>query len=238
MAIIGDRRIGKTSLLHYLKNITKTPVSQLRSGQKQDWLTNSNRCRWVFVDFQNVNLQTEAGLLQHILKSLQIDSPQACDISYFMEVMPQQLQQPTVILFDEIATVLHNRSELTDRFWESLRSLATNYANGNLAYILATPISPFDLAKNYGYSSPFFNIFGYTAKLGAFTPSEASALVSSAPQAFAAEDVEWILSQSRCLPLLLQILCRECWLSLELGEDEDWQTLALEQIAPFLPPTI
>jgi hypothetical protein len=37
-AIIGKRRSGKTSLLHYLKNITTTPPEQLRSGQKSDWL--------------------------------------------------------------------------------------------------------------------------------------------------------------------------------------------------------
>jgi hypothetical protein len=147
------------------------------------------------------------------------------------------LKQPTVILFDEIATVLQHCPELNDRFWESLRSLATNSANGNLAYIVATPISPFELAKNYGYSSPFFNIFGYTAKIGSFTTDEARALIPSTSHTFTAADVEWILEQSRFLPLLLQILCRECWLSLELGEDDDWRISALEQIAPFLPPT-
>lgn len=239
VAIIGDKRIGKTSLLHYLKNITQTPTNRLRIGQKHDWLTTPNRYRWVFVDFQDANLQSQSGLIQHILKSLQIPLPSTCDINYFMQVMPQYLQQPTIILFDEIATVFQHSPELNDRFWESLRSLASNSARGNLAYILATPISPFELAKNYGYSSPFFNIFGYTATLGAFTLAEAKALIDSAPLVFPTADVEWILAQSRCLPLVLQILCRECWLNLEFGAeaDEDWRTSALEQIAPFLPPT-
>jgi DNA-binding Xre family transcriptional regulator len=237
VAIIGDKRIGKTSLLHYLKNITQTSTNRLRQGQKHDWLTTPNRYRWVFVDFQDSNLQSQSGLIQHILKSLQIPRPPTCDINHFMEVMPQYLQQPTIILFDEIATVFQHSPELDDRFWESLRSLASNSARGNLAYILATPISPFELAKNYGYSSPFFNIFGYTAKLSTFTLEEAKALIDSAPQAFSTADVEWILAQSRCLPLVLQILCRECWLNLELEADEDWRTSALEQIAPFLPPT-
>jgi hypothetical protein len=234
VAIIGEKHMGKTSFLHYLKNITTTSTDLLRNGQKQDWLTAPTHYRWVFVDFQNPNLRSESGLLQHILDSLQIPLPPICDINSFMRVMPQYLRQPTVILFDEIARVLQDCPELDDRFWESLRSLACNYANQNLAYILATPIFPYDLAKNYGCSSPFFNIFGYTANLGAFTPTEAKELIANAPQPFTVTDVEWILEQSRCLPLLLQILCRECWLSLELGEDEDWRTSALEQIAPFL----
>ncbi|MEO1431672.1 MAG: hypothetical protein AAFV71_21955 [Cyanobacteria bacterium J06633_8] len=37
-AIIGKRRIGKTSLLHYLKNITVTAKEELRKQQKSDWL--------------------------------------------------------------------------------------------------------------------------------------------------------------------------------------------------------
>jgi hypothetical protein len=37
-AIIGKRRSGKTSLLHYLKSITTTPATQLRVNQKSEWL--------------------------------------------------------------------------------------------------------------------------------------------------------------------------------------------------------
>ena len=49
-AIIGKRRIGKTSLLHYLKNITATPKEELRQQQKSDWLPNPEIYKWIFVD--------------------------------------------------------------------------------------------------------------------------------------------------------------------------------------------
>ncbi len=39
-AIIGPRRAGKTSLLYYLMKICTTPESELRPGQKNDWLPN------------------------------------------------------------------------------------------------------------------------------------------------------------------------------------------------------
>ena len=234
VAIIGDKRIGKTSLLHYLKTITRTPATELRAEQKHDWLQQPERYRWVFVDFQNVQLQSESGLLRHILQSLQVPVPEPCDLAAFMEILPAQLQQPTVIMFDEIGVGLQHCPELDDRFWECLRSLATNYARGNLAYILAAPILPSDLAQQYGHSSPFFNIFGYTAYLAALTEPEALALIASSTVAFATADVEWILAQSQRLPLLLQILCRERLAGLELEEDDDWQAAGLRQIKPFL----
>jgi hypothetical protein len=151
-----------------------------------------------------------------------------------MDVFPSYLQQPTVIMFDEIGVGLQRCPELDDRFWECLRSLGTNYAKGNLAYILSAPILPSDLAKQHGYSSPFFNIFGCTRYLTALTETEARALIDSSPINFDPEDVDWILAKSQRLPLLLQILCQERFASLELEEDDDWQTEGLRQIEPFL----
>jgi hypothetical protein len=57
-------------------------------------------------------------------------------------------------------------------------------------------------------STPFFNIFGYTATLGALTEMEARELINSSPIPFPEEDIEWILAESGLCPLLLQILCR------------------------------
>jgi hypothetical protein len=151
-----------------------------------------------------------------------------------MDAVSSNLRQPTVILLDEIGAGLQRCPELDDGFWESLRSLATNQTNGNLGFVLATPESPIDLATSTGHSSPFFNIFGYTTTLGALTEAEARELIASSPMPFPAEDVEWILTQSKCWPLLLQILCRERLFSLEEGETEDdWREVGLEQLKPF-----
>lgn len=233
-AIIGKRRSGKTSLLHYLKNITTTPTEQLRPGQKSDWLPSPENSRWIFVDFQDSRLQSREGLLRYILECLKMSVPSPCDLDRFMDVVSSNLRQPTVILFDEIGAGLQRCPELDDGFWESLRSLATNQTNGNLGFVLATPESPIDLATSTGHSSPFFNIFGYTTTLGALTEAEARELIASSPMPFPAEDVEWILTQSKCWPLLLQILCRERLFSLEEGETEDdWREVGLEQLKPF-----
>lgn len=233
-AIIGKKRSGKTSLLQYLKNITTTPIEKLRPSQKSDWLPNPENYRWIFVDFQDSRLQNREGLLRYILECLKMPVPNPCDLDIFMDAVSSNLRQPTVILLDEIGVGLQRCPELDDGFWESLRSLATNQTNGNLGFVLATPESPIELAKNTGHSSPFFNIFGYTTTLGSMTEAEARELIASSPIPFADGDVEWILTQSERWPLLLQILCRERLFSLEDGESgDDWREEGLRQLQPF-----
>ncbi len=232
-AIIGKRRIGKTSLLHYLKNITTTPPKELRPNQKYDWLPNPEIYKWIFLDFQDPRMASRERFLSYILESLRMKVPEPCDLDNFMDVVSDNLHHPTVILLDEIGVGLQRCPELDDGFWESLRSLATNYTGGNLAFILATYESPIELAHHTGHSSPFFNIFGYTAYLGALSEEEARELIASSPISFADENVEWILEQSQRLPLLLQILCRECLFNLEDGDTDDWHEEGLRQIEPF-----
>lgn len=233
-AIIGKRRTGKTSLLRYLEAITTTPSEQLRPEQKSDWLPNPENYCWIFVDFQDSRMASREHLLGYILEGMRIKAANPCDLDNFMDLVSSNLRKPTIILMDEIGAGLQRCPELDDAFWESLRSLATTQTDGNLAFILATPESPMDLAKNTGHSSPFFNIFGYTATIGKLTELEARELIASSPIPFPADDVEWILSKSGCWAILLQILCRECLFSLEEGETgEGWREEGEQQMMPF-----
>lgn len=74
VAIIGPYRSGKTSLLHYLRNMTTTSA-QLRSGQRPNWLTRLSGYRWIFVDFQYPSMQEQNKLLQYLLTELAIPVP-------------------------------------------------------------------------------------------------------------------------------------------------------------------
>ncbi|AFZ03650.1 AAA family ATPase [Calothrix sp. PCC 6303] len=233
-AIIGKRRIGKTSLLHYLKSITTAPIEQLRPNQKSDWLQNPEIYKWIFVDFQDSRMASRENFLGYILESLGMQLPNPCNLDNFMDLLSGNLRNPTVILLDEIGVGLQRCPQLDDEFWETLRSLATNQTDGNLAFILATHESPIDLARSNGHSSPFFNIFGYTATLGSFKEQEAQELIASSPIPFPEDDVEWIIQQSQHIPLLLQILCREKLFTLEDRDDNNWREEAMEQIQPFM----
>ena len=234
-AIIGQRRSGKTSLLNYLRRITTTPTIQLRPGQKADWLPHPETYRWIFVDFQDVRMASRERLLGYLLESMQLPVPHPCDLENFMDRFCGQVKIPTIILMDEVGVGLQRCPELDDGFWESLRALATNQADGNLAFVLSTPESPIDLAHHTGHSSPFFNIFGYTTTLGPLKEPEARELIASSPIPFSEEDTAWIVEHSGGWPILLQILCRERLFSLEEEDlSDDWQEEGLEQIQPFV----
>jgi hypothetical protein len=224
-AIIGPRRSGKTSLLYYLKSICTTPESELRPGQKNDWLPNPERYCWVYVDFQDVRVQSRAGLMAYLLAGMGMALPEGGEpsLEQFMDVVSQGLKQPTVILMDEVGVVLETKDglarcpELDYAFWESLRSLATTQTRGMLGFVLATPENPVELAKNNNHSSPFFNIFGYLAPLGSLMGDEAEELIEVSEIDLTPEGKAWILEKSQSWPILLQMLCREYYFAQEDG---------------------
>ncbi len=219
-AIIGPRRSGKTSLLHYLR-LAK-------------WLPQAEAYRWIFIDFQDARLGKQETLLRTLLTEMELEVPDPCHLEAFMDVVSEQLEQPTVILLDEIGVALTRYPELDDAFWESLRSLATNQVAGNLGFVLSSAQPPDVLAQHQGLGSPFFNIFGYTAVLGPLSEEGARSLIATSPLRFSASDVDWILAESGRWPMALQILCRERLLSLSEGETSNaWREEALRQLEPL-----
>lgn len=234
-AIIGPRRSGKTSLLHYLRQVTTTSPALLRPSQEHNWLAEPGRYRWVFVDFQDARLGSCQGLLRHILAEMALPIPARCDLDAFLDIVSEQLHTPAVILFDEIGVAMERYPELDDAFWESLRSLATNQVDGHLAYVLSSHEPPEVLAQHRGLGSPFFNIFGYTAVLGPLSETAAHELMATSPIPFPPADAAWIVAASGGWPMPLQILCRERLLALEEGQPGDaWREEGQRQAAPFL----
>jgi hypothetical protein len=233
-AIVGPRRAGKTSLLLHLARITCMPSEELRPGQRADWLPDPERYRWIYVDFQDPRLGRREGLLRYLLTCLEMPLPNPCNLDRFLEVASNDLHTPTIILLDEIDVALQRYQELDTTFWEGIRALASSQVNGNLGFVLTTHTPLDQVAYHAGHSSPFFNIFGYTATLGPLTATEAHDLIRSSPIPFLHSDIEWILAQSGCWPILLNILCRERLATLEDGEDgEEWRAEGLRQLAPF-----
>lgn len=231
IAVVGMKRSGKTSLLHYLRRIIDTPPEQLRVGQKNTWLTPGYQ--WVFVDFQDPRMCYQESLLRYLLTALDMPIPEPCDLVSFMEIIERFLEIPTLILLDEISVGLES-PELDEQFWWGLRSLGSNYAGGKIGFLLTAHESPEQLMVDDNRPSPFFNIFGHVLNLGPLTETEALELITSSPYPFAERDVAWILTQSGRWPALLQILCHSRLLALEeTASTHDWQHEALQRMAPY-----
>jgi hypothetical protein len=231
IAIVGLKRSGKTSLLHYLRRIIDTPKEQLRHGQRNNWLTPGYQ--WVFVDFQDPRMCYQEGLLRHLLIELDMPVPDPCDLINFMEITDQYLEIPTLILLDEISVGLES-PELDEQFWWGLRSLGSNHAGGNIGFLLTAQESPEQLMLDDNRPSPFFNIFGHVLNLGPLTEPEALALIVNSPRPFSEQDIAWILEQSGRWPALIQILCHTCLLALEEETPREiWQKEALKRMNPY-----
>lgn len=231
IAIVGLKRSGKTSLLHYLSRIIDLPPEQLRPGQRKDWLMPGYQ--WVFVDFQDPRMCYQESLLRHLLMELDLPVPEPCDLVGFMEIVDQYLEIPTLILFDEINAGLL-APELDEQFWWGMRSLGSNHAGGKVGFLFASPQSPEEILQDDSKPSPFFNIFGHVFTLGPLTEPEALSLINSSPIPFSQSDAEWILEKSGLWPALLQILCHSRLTSLEEGRhDEHWQKEGLRRMIPY-----
>ena len=210
-AIIGPRRSGKTSLLYYLMSICTAPETELRPGQRNDWLPNGLQYCWVYVDFQDVRVQSRLGLMTHLLKGMGMAWQEETEpsLEQFMDVVIEGLKQPTVVLMDEVGVGLARCPELDDSFWESLRALATTQTNGILGFVLATNENPMELAQRNGHSSPFFNIFGFTSYVGPLELHESNQLIEHTPVDFLDGDLQWLLSEVQQWPLFIQLGCWE-----------------------------
>lgn len=231
IAIVGLKRSGKTSLLHYLRRIIETPAEQLRPQQRNDWVMPGYQ--WVFIDFQDPRMIYQETLLRHILVELDLPVPEPCELVDFMEIIDGYLEIPSLILLDEIGAGLE-AAELDEQFWWGLRALGSNHGGGKIGFLMTAHQPPEELAIDHSRPSPFFNIFGHVFNLGPFTDEEALELIHSSPISFAEADIDWILEQSGGWPALLQILCHAKLTALnEENISDNWQQEGLRRMQPY-----
>lgn len=220
IAVTGARRIGKSSLLHYLKHTVRTQVS--------------SQHQVVLVDFKEARMRQRGSLLLHLLESLSLPRITDCSLITFEELISHHgLQKPTIILMDDIEYGLDS-TDLDQEFWWGLRSIQHNYSQGKLGFLLTSRQPPAKLAVEKGKPSPFFNVFGYQVVLDKFTDEDALNLIKRSPINFEDADVQWILQHCDGEPSILQHLCEMRLQSLEEGEDTDntdWHERAEELLA-------
>jgi transcriptional regulator with XRE-family HTH domain len=203
IAIIGPQRSGKTSLLNYLMSICQ--ANQLRADQPKGWPEGwlPRSFQLVRVDFQEANMHQPETLMSDVLRQLKLNVPVPCDLVGFSNQLKQARHQSTVILMDDIEAGL-KAPALDAEFWWHLRALGNQ---GLLSFVVTAAKPIREWARDYGKPSPFFNLFGHTFSIEAFTEKEARELLAHSPEPFSSDEIERMLCDSDCWPEPLQQLC-------------------------------
>ncbi len=193
IAITGQRRSGKSSLLHYLKHVLPQRLAP--------------NYRTVLIDFKEARMRQQSSLLQHLLKGLGLPGLTGCSLVNFEEMLSfHTIEYPTLVLMDDIEYGLA-AEDLSQELWWGLRSVQHNYCYGRLGFLLSSRSAPAVLAQQQGKSSPFFNVFCYQVELPKFTQTEAACLIARSPITFADHERERIMAQAQGEPAVLQEAC-------------------------------
>ncbi len=212
VSLVGQRRIGKTSLLFHLADRDIFAPASL----------NPNEHLFVYIDCGGLSNLDQPDLYRVFLEEindalLERDRADRLDILTDSQPITYRLFERTlrgltrqgwkpIILLDEFERMSHN-PQLDPAFFSGLRALAAKYP---LAYVTASkyPLLALTYADASTLSSPFFNIFA-NVRLGLFAETEARQLLfkltANGNIEFSPATLEFILALAGPHPLLLQI---------------------------------
>jgi hypothetical protein len=241
-SLVGERRIGKTSLLYHLADTAVQHAHGLDPA----------RYHFLYVDLALVDAATTpARLWQYLLGRLKTSLPassfDAFDetasldnfaLAEFFDRLGAQGQY-VVLLLDEFENVTRNANFGPDFFY-GLRSLAIHH---KLALITSSRRELIELTHSDEIrSSPFFNIFA-NINVRLFSPEEARALVATALDgdtiAFAENEMDALLEFAGAHPYFLQAACHFLYEAHaqalpETAREKFWRSEFRKQAAPHL----
>jgi hypothetical protein len=212
-SVVGDRRIGKTSLLKYIAD----PGIRVAHGL-------GDSCNFVYADLQMVDMEMGPGQLwRQLLGSLQEqcrddvivtglkdllgrERLDAFDLDAFFRKVDARGQR-VVFLLDEFDQVTTNPNFGPD-FYFGFRSLAIHR---KVALVTSSRLELVELCYSEAVkSSPFFNIFA-NINLRMFSPAEFQSVVSQSLDGtgvrFADSEIEQVLGLAGLHPFFVQVAC-------------------------------
>ena len=202
VAIVGDRRIGKSSLLSYIAH--RDIVA--------DYLDDPDKALFLFMDFQEELRLSVGGFIESVFRHLRDQLPalipQDPTPDHLRELVAQLHRDGyrLILLLDEFDRVTRSSNFDAD-FFAHLRSLSGHF---NIAVVTSTSRDLQKLCRTQEISdSPFFNIFS-TVYLGPLESDEAAALIRepSGLTPFPLEQyMDLILELGDRFPFFLQMAC-------------------------------
>ncbi|WP_139282223.1 AAA family ATPase [Thiothrix caldifontis] len=221
-SVVGERRIGKSSLLYHL----------FQTGNER---LNDSRFRFVYIELTDASAQTVVDFLQTVLQALNLPSDSIKDdnkpnrnLVAFDSAIKTMVASGTkvVLCLDEFEGLFANKQEFNDGFFNHLRSMINQR---RLALVTASWKSLEVYAIEEKLTSPFFNLLSIT-ELGDFTPEDVESFIDYYQPAvqFTAKELEFINWYSEPHPAKLQIFCD----MILQWREQDWDNdTAKERIA-------
>lgn len=234
VSIVGERRIGKSTLLNFIYN----------KNNRREFMTNSADSLFVYLDFQRMADFTVDRFVQFLFGVLELESGRSLglDESCGLEALRDAVKKihdsgkRIIILMDEFEVITGNERFEAD-FFSFLRSLANSY---RVAYVTSSCDELQQLCHNQDISdSPFFNIFS-NLPLRAFTPEEARRLVVEQSEREGLPLEAWadrIIGLAGCFPIFVQIASSALFEEmLDVGDGEpNWshvESVFMDEAAP------
>ncbi|HMG36545.1 MAG TPA: protein kinase [Blastocatellia bacterium] len=204
ISVVGDRRIGKSSLLNFVNN------ARVRAGH----LDKHESYAFAFIDLQQRRKLSLTEFFKELFailaketgdKTLETLEPGFDSLREVLERFKSDGRK-LIVLFDEFDAITTNRA-FDLEFYSFLRSIANNY---DVAYVTSSARDLQELCHTQLIAdSPFFNIFT-NVFLRAFTRSEAVELITT-PSTAAGIPLEGYIKRiteiAGYFPYFLQIAC-------------------------------
>ncbi len=204
LSVVGERRIGKSSLLHYIHH---PDVRARHLDRAQSYI-------FVFIDLQQKRKLTLTEFFKELFaliaketgdKAITKLAPTFDSVRALLEEFGRA-RRKLIVLFDEFDAITTNQA-FDLEFYSFLRSIANNY---DVAYVTSSARDLQELCYTQLIAdSPFFNIFT-NVFLRAFTAREATALITQPSEAAGlplAGYVRRITEIAGYFPYFLQIAC-------------------------------
>jgi hypothetical protein len=239
--LVGDKRIGKSSLLYHFFQTWEQRVSD------------PSRYVVIYLSLQNVQCHREENFYQAVARQL-LHFPRVAnnpDLSDSLRVTPLnrlafsaamaqwKIQKVLPVLcLDDFKMLFDNKSEFNDDFYNNLRSLMDN----NMLMLVIVSQKELDFySKKHQLTSSFFNL-GHVLKLGELKDEEAKDLarlpastVNNASAVLSVDEQRLTRQLGACHPFLLQIAGGLVCEARQQGHDENWIRTRFEDEKRRLP---
>jgi hypothetical protein len=224
--VVGERRIGKSSLLFHVTQIYRQRLTQ------------PEKYRFVYIDLDDGRCHTLEGLLKYISSQLGLSNkPTLAKFQEAIEELSREQGIYPILCLDEFEHLTKRKDQFPNEVFEVWRSLASG---SRLAFITSSQTSLGQLIQQGNLTSTFHNIFIYL-ELGNFTEAEARTLLArNTDHPFSEEEISKLFKLANYHPTHLQLAAKLLYEAKE-SPPVDWNVLKthyqkqLDNIKPFEP---